>query len=412
MLEGLVFGLFLYSIAFFIALASIQKNTVLTKPLFLVLCLSWFGHYVGSAIYASGVSDSLVTFFEYASPTFHGFGTAFVQYMVWYVRALLTGESYEATLYFFSVFAFLGSVLWYMVFLQLSEAIELDYYSEALPALVIMCWPSFFLFTSGIGKDSLSFFLIPSIFVLSHRLTHLKKRSPLLVVGLVCVALVMFMIRPYLFMLLSLVFFLTYFREAIFRFTARRMFLLLALSPLIFYIIERVLILQGGLEDVNLTDIANRALLQQSRLNTGTAFPILSDNPFLVPFLLPYGFTMNLLMPMFVFAHNTVAFLASFENLGLFYMIVRFWKQRAYWKVLRDKVDSVRRCFYLFVVGMSYLGILNTNLGLAMRQKSMYVPAFLVIAMLVHLYSKQCKHQRHDDLNAPQYTARENVSYL
>ena len=35
------------------------------------------------------------------------------------------------------------------------------------------------------------------------------------------------------------------------------------------------------------------------------------------------------------------------------------------------------------------MGLSNTNLGLAMRQKSMYVPAFLVIAMLVWAYQKQ-----------------------
>ena len=118
-----------------------------------------------------------------------------------------------------------------------------------------------------------------------------------------------------------------------------------------------------------------------------------------MPFLLPYGFSMNLLMPMFIFANNFVGFIASFENLGLLVLIVRFWRQRNVWRKLKKQVDSVRRCFYVFIIGMCYMGLVNTNLGLAMRQKSMFLPAFLVVAMLLQLYAKELDCQDNKSVN-------------
>ena len=118
---------------------------------------------------------------------------------------------------------------------------------------------------------------------------------------------------------------------------------------------------------------------------------MLTKDPKFVLFALPYNFTMNLVMPMFIFARNIVGYTASLENVFLVYLIYRFWKKRRVYQLIKNKLKPVKLYMSFFIVGMSFMSLINTNLGLAMRQKSMYMPFLLVIMMLVWQYGKQKK---------------------
>ena len=61
--------------------------------------------------------------------------------------------------------------------------------------------------------------------------------------------------------------------------------------------------------------------------------------------------------------------------------------------MMKKQIAPVQLCYYFFIVGMAFMGLINTNLGLSMRQKSMYVPGFLVVSMLVWLYDKKMAQQ-------------------
>lgn len=385
---GLLWGVLFYAIALVLAFLSYTLYSPLYKRPFLVILLCCVAHYAGSFAYSTQLTDSLIQFFDEATPVFTGFGTGFVKNMTWYVRQYLTGDSYLGTVYFFSAFAFMGSVLWYVLYIQLTQELKISNQKYLFPAFVLMCWPSYLFFTSGIGKDSLSFFLMPLIFLLWSQLIYQRRFSVLKITVLILALCLVVFIRPYLFMLLVLSYFMSNFK-GIKKLFVSRVILILLFLPIAFYICKWVVSTQGGIQVFDISNITSRAILQQDRLNVGTSFTPLSSDPSMIIFSLIYGFIMNLIMPLFIYAHNLTAILASVENGFLVWIIYKFWKKRFIYKQVKASSQLVQLCFSFFVVGMGYLGLINTNLGLAIRQKSMFVPAFLVVAMLVWLYDKQ-----------------------
>jgi hypothetical protein len=390
MLDSLLYGMLFYVIALIIALRVYSNYSPLPQRIFCVILLCWIGHYIGSYVYTLMPSDSLLTFFNAATPEYSEMGTGFVKNMAWYIRQYVTGDSFLATIYFFSAFSFLGSVLWYLLFLQLSQWLKISNQRYIFPALVIMCWPSFLFFTSGIGKDSLCYFLIPLIFLSWSQLFYQRKSRAIMLIVLFLGLLLLTMIRPYLLIILVITCGFSSLKS-INRITLQRLLLILVFIPVIIYVTGWVLKTQGNIDHIGLYNIEVRSVKQQEYLNEGAVFPILSHNPMMQPLLLPYNFTMNLIMPLFFLARNMTGLLASVENLFLLYLLYQCFNKRKVLRTIKSQIYLVQLCYYFFIVGMSFMAIINTNLGLAMRQKSMYLPAFLVIAMLVWLYNKQTK---------------------
>ena len=387
MLEGLLAGVFFYVVALIIALWCYHLYSPLYQRICWVILLCWVGHYLGSYVYSLINSDSLVQFFNGASPIFipNGGTTQLVKNVVWYVREYITSDSYLATINFFSAFAFIGSVLWYLLFLQMAQALKISNQKYIFPALVIMCWPSFLFFTSGLVKDSLCYFFTPLILLSWNQFFYERKNKRVMVVIILLSMVLMTMLRPYLLMIFIGAYLFSIFKM---RMSLLRVLLLIGLIPVAFYVVSWVGS-QGGVQSIDITSVGERAARQQELLNSGSSFPVLSKNPIIVLLTLPYSFIMNLIMPLFIFSNNTMGLLSSLENSALVFLIYRFWKDRQVFKVIKKQANSVTLCFSFFLFGMALLGLLNTNLGLAMRQKSMYVPAFFVVAMLCWLYNKQ-----------------------
>ena len=143
MLEGFLLGGVFYLLALLLSLVVFQRYSPISQRIFCVVLLCWAGHFICAYIYTLQLSDSFLYFFKMATPEYTGLGTDFVTNLTWYVRYFITGDSYLATIFFFSAFAFIGSVLWYLLFLQLAESVGIQRRSYLFPALVIMFWPSF-----------------------------------------------------------------------------------------------------------------------------------------------------------------------------------------------------------------------------------------------------------------------------
>jgi hypothetical protein len=389
---GLSWGVFFYFMAFLASLFFYHFFSPLHKKTLTVIFICCLGHFFGTYIYSLGRSDSSEIFFLGANPVFISVGTLFIENIVWYVREFITGDSLLATNYFFSAFAFLGSVLWYLLFLRLSQLLNIENQKRAFPALVIMCWPSFLLFTSGIGKDSLIFFLVPLVFLSWDQFFYRRKNLGVMLIILTLSIALIAMIRPYLLMIFAGAYYLSTLK-GIRKMSFFRLMTIIILIPCVLYITKWVVTTQGGLVDFQLSDVSTRALLQQKRLSSGTSFPILSSNPNVSLLLLPYGFIMNLTMPLFIFARNISGMIASVENAFLVWLLYYFWKQRRIFKMIKLRFAPVGLMFFFFLVGMAFLSLCNTNLGLATRQKTMYLPAFLVVVMLVWLYKKTNKRR-------------------
>lgn len=348
---------------------------------------------VSTWYYGSIQTDSSVQFFPGATPYFRGFGTSFVKNMIWYIRDWLTGDSYIATLFFFSIFAFLGGVLWYLLFVKIGRRFNINVGQFTLPALIIMCWPSFLFFTSGMGKDSLSYFFIPLAFLAYMKISENRGIDIINYLILFVSLLFLFLLRPYLLM----VFTFTYLISQYFTLKALRVDRLfyMAVGGLVFlYVVHWVLIKEIGFHNISLGSIAQRATLQQNELAKGTSFYMPNINPVFRLLLLPYSFVMNLLFPLFYLARSMTGYIVSLENGILLYICCSLFKYKKIIKHFFLRSPITKLLFYFFVTGMSFLALINTNLGLSTRQKSMYVPPLLILYCLIYCCKKYALSKR------------------
>ena len=373
-----------YGIAFVAGLFIIRKETPLYIAPLLIMMLSFLGHILGTYYYSLGRSDSTIQYFPWATPYFSQLGTSFVKNLVWYVRAYLTGDSVIATFYFFSSFAFIGGVFWYVLYLRCAKRLNISGGQLAWPAFILMCWPSALIFTAGMGKDSLSYLFIPLVFLSYFNI--LEKKLLLWNSLILAISLAMLIaLRPYLLMIFFIAYFF-YASKELRSMTIKNTFswiiiLIMAVSTALW-----VLIMQGHFQVIDLISITEKSAKQQDLLSEGTHFYMPSGNPIVNLLLLPYSFIMNLCFPLIYLAKNTMGYAASIEN---FLLAVLLWKTIRLKKVVtyfffQDR--KIRLLLYFFIVGMLFMSVLNTNLGLAIRQKDMYLPGFLVIYCL--LYAK------------------------
>ncbi len=382
-------SLLFYLIAFFIGVLIIRSESVLYQKTFLIMILSLLGHAAGTYLYYLSPSDSSMQYFPLAKPYFTDLGTGFVENMVWYVRYFLTGDSLLSTFYFFSAFAFLGSISWYALYLKLIKKLPTQGPTLTWPALILMCWPSFLLFTTGMGKDSLCFFFIP-LMLLSYFNIRDRKNLAWNMFLLIFSVFLLAMLRPYLLMILSISYYLYTFR-GLRSLNIRGFLLLVGMLCVAGYSTYWVLTTQGQFDTVNLTSIAQRSELQQDRQAIGTFFYMPSVSPIMRLLLLPYSFIMNLCFPLFYLARNIAGYLASLENCLLIILIGTTWRFRRQVKKLFLENRNLKLLFYFFIIGVFFLAAANTNLGLSMRQKSMYLPAFLLIYCVLYTQRRMRK---------------------
>lgn len=380
-------SLFFYCVAFMAGILLVIRVSPLYVSTFLILILCFWGHAIGTYFYSRMHTDSVDQYFALATPDFQGFGTAFVENMTWYVRYLFTGDSVLATFYIFTSFTFLGSVLWYTLYLRLASKLNISKPSLIWPALILMCWPSFLFFTSGIGKDSLSFFFIPLILLCYLNLQ--EKRMQVWNLFLITFSLfALFCLRPYLMMVFGLAYSL-YTLKGVRRLSVGAIIAWILIFILTLYAASWSLQAQGHFDDISLTSITERSAMQQNAQAIGTFFKMPSDNPIERLFLLPYSFIMNLCFPLIYLARNIQGYLASVENFVLIAILWKIFKQRQMVKQFFMQTSLLRFMFILFIVGMFFIAAVNTNLGLSMRQKSMYLPVILIIYCLLYVKKKR-----------------------
>jgi hypothetical protein len=143
-----------------------------------------------------------------------------------------------------------------------------------------------------------------------------------------------------------------------------------------------------GLSSFSMHDIAERAIINQQYMNVGSSIPVPTKNPYLMYLFIPYLLLANLCLPLFVGGANFIWLISSCENVFLLYLIVKFLKDWKIWQLIKKKASVLNFFMIYFFVGMAFLGMINTNVGLAMREKMMYVPGLLIIILLTFTYKK------------------------
>lgn len=356
------------------------------KTWFFVFCVlsATLGHFLGGISQWMFSSPDSLFYFDRASPNWGGLGSGVIENILWYLKSWFFGNSFFAMYSFFSWVGTMGSLFYLVCFYQLILKLIKELYLCVNFRLVkwgcflIACWPSSLFWESAVGKDSIVFFAT-ALFFLTLVLISNRRFSAILFVVITVV--LSFLIRPYL----SFIIFAGYCGWGLFgRKRKENLLLQILLGAIVFVAFVSVLDIVNkwcNITDLSYESLSQKALLQQNYSLIGSHIFIPAHGSYLWIIFLPYLMAANLFLPLFFWIRNISGIIASLQNVVLIIFCCKFLRHWSIFKKI-SVVPVVGYMFWYFIAGLTFLGATNANLGLADREKLMYLLPFLVVMFL------------------------------
>jgi len=285
-------------------------------------------------------------------------GTSFIYYLINILSVF--NISYLGYFLLFNIFGSIGLLYFYGSLLQIVSNKKLFYRRLAL---IVVFLPSISFWSVSIGKDSIAFL---SVGLMLWASLDLKKRKVLFILAVFC----MFLIRPHIaaVVLLSLSLVIISGKDVKFFYKIIISSFLVTIS----YFAISFVIKYVGLESVqNINEVSQYVEKRQSyNQDGGGGIDISSMN------IIEQVFT-YLFRPLPFEAHSLSSLLASFDNLFLLFLFILF--VRAY---IRNKPFKLINYNFIFLYSVLLILILSSttaNLGIAVRQKWMFMPIVIFI---------------------------------
>lgn len=344
---------------FLIYFLNIKKKDILViLMLYVWHTLFSFFYYYNSLINAADATEYYIKSMLLL-PDFN-VGTPFILWITAFFSKYLNFGYLNVTLVF-NFFGVLGLIL-------LFKSISV-FNIKKNPWIFLLFLPSISFWSAGLGKDAVAFLAVNLFLygiVRSHHLIIFVSLSILL----------MFMVRPHIalmFVVSSLLFYIIRARVHLFFKFMTFPFLLIAFMIVLQYVKQYT-----GLESLNLEDIDGYIENRQSyNLEGGSSIDISSMS-------YPMQVFTYIFRPLPFEAHSILAFLISLENVILLFLFLYisvkikfnfklFFKKRNLW------------LFLYIVFTCSLLSSTTANLGIATRQKWMFMPILIYLFMFCYV---------------------------
>lgn len=288
-------------------------------------------------------------------------GTRFTEFVSYIIRTSLDSNYLNTTL----VFNIVGSLGIVFIYLSLRNYLkEISRYWS-----LVLFIPSMSYWSSAIGKDSVVFFAI-SIFI--YAITTSKKKTLLVSVSLA----ILFMIRPHIALAILLSFIVYFILQS-------NSHIILKVISLPFIIGISTIALGFVQEYVGVDEVSVEGVEEyfdgRKHLNMGGGSSIDTSS-----MILPVKMFSYIFRPFPFEAHSLIAFIASIENSILFCSFAYIaYKAKDYFNII-FKNENLWLLLYTIItwIMLSY-GL--KNLGIAARQKWMFMP--VIIYLLLDIYS-------------------------
>jgi hypothetical protein len=381
-------AILLFCLLFFINQAILRSykkkfsffSTSLMNKLYLYHTLFWGVYYTYTVFNRSDSKN----YFE-RSANFNGpwsdlltSGTRFIEFVAYPFTNTL-GFSYEMAMLLFAWFGYLGFIHFYIFFKENVKS-KLQLWGYDL-LLILLFLPNMHFWTASLGKGSLIFM---GIGLFAYAMRFPQKRLFALILG----SFIVYMIRPHMFMFLGLGAVLGYFtgREKVPLY--QKVLVYVAFVGGIFVMSDQILAMANINEEDVLGSFQDFSQVQAGRLSSSGSGVDITNYP------LPLKLFTFWFRPLFVDAPGALGIFVSFEN--LLYVILAFkLVDKDFIPFLKKSTSLVKMSLVIFITSSIALSFVMSNLGIAMRQKSMvmYFLFFVVIAFLE--YKKQKKINLH-----------------
>lgn len=322
----------------------------------------WFALSFGAdsnKYYFRAINDSFIEF---------NFGTSFI--------VLLTRFFYKffglAYIDQFIIHGFIGYIGLLAFYAALKQAVFNKGKYIKILSIVMVLLPSASFWTTALGKDAISFM---SVGLALWAALNFNNRKYLLYFSIF----MMFMVRPHMGAILTIAFILALIFDKRVTLYSKIFFGSLSIAATI--IIIPIMLNYIGLgESEDLSDVDDYVdKRQSSNLSGGSSLDIASMS-------LPMQMVTYLFRPLPFEAHNLLALLASLDNVVLLLLFVL--GLFAFLKKKKPSIESNRIFLWIyFYISLIVLATTTANLGIAMRQKWMFIP-FIVFLLLSIIGSK------------------------
>ncbi len=299
-------------------------------------------------------------------------GTRFIEFVAYPFTNSLS-FNYEMAMLLFAWFGYIGFVHFYIFFRENVKS-KLQLWGYDL-LIILLFLPNMHFWTASLGKGSLIFM---GLGLFAYAMRFPQKRLFALLLG----SIVVYMIRPHMFMFLGLGAVLGYFtgREKVPLY--QKILVYAAFAGGIIVLSDQIL----GMANINEEDVVGSfqdfSQIQAGRLQNAGSGVDISSYP------LPLKLFTFWFRPLFVDAPGALGIFVSFEN--LLYLILT-WKlvDKDFIPFLKNSTSLVKMSLVIFFASSIALSFVMSNLGIAMRQKSMvmYFLFFVIISFLE--YKKQ-----------------------
>jgi len=286
-------------------------------------------------------------------------GTKFVGFVAW---PLINGLNltYISVMIIFSFLGYIGIVLFYIIGIENSNSYNNNSGYGLIGYLFLL--PNLHFWTSSLGKGSLMIF---GIGLFTFGLSRFNKRVVYIITG----ASIIFMVRSHILLAIILGIAVGVFLTNIGIKTFYK-WLISILAFIAFYFLSGTVL---NITDTDSLDITSSSMLihrtnELSHANSGV--DLQSYNLFFKLFTFWFR-------PLFFDGLGVLGFLTSFENafclFMFFYIIASIIKNWSNWNGL------FRSYFFIFLLGSLILSQVSGNLGIAMRQKTQFMPFLFLL---------------------------------
>ncbi|PKV63215.1 hypothetical protein [Pontibacter ramchanderi] len=305
---------------------------------------------------------------------FFSTGTRFVEFVAYPFTNSL-GFSYEMAMLLFAWFGYIGFVHFYIFFREnLKQKVQIWGYDLLV---ILLFLPNMHFWTASLGKGSLIFM---GLGLFAYAMRYPQKRLFALLLG----SFIVYMVRPHIFMFLGVGAVIGYFtgRERVPLY--QKVLVYVAFAGGIFVMSDQILAMANINEEDVLGSFEDFSQVQAGRLvRAGSGVDITS-------YPLPIKLFTFWFRPLFVDAPGALGIFVSFENL-IYVLLTLKLVDKDFIPFIKKSTSLVKMSLVIFISSSIALSFVMSNLGIAMRQKSMvmYFLFFVIISFLE--YKKQKK---------------------
>ncbi|WP_143424226.1 hypothetical protein [Geoanaerobacter pelophilus] len=295
----------------------------------------------------------------------YGTGTPFISFLS-YPFVHWMGVSYFSLYMLFNFFGFIGLCYFYFSVLEQMGPAKND---EAIHSLNLFLFiPGLNFWTSAIGKDSLNIF---GMGMLLYAISDMRKRPFLFVFSLI----VLYHVRPHVFLLVTVSLAIAFLlRRGVFR--VENIFFLI-LTMVVAFVMKDVILEKAGAGAVDDLTGATEYLDKRQEYNLGGGSSLDISQ---------YSFGMKLFSylyrPLFFDAKSVTMLAASLENTLYLLLTAHLLFKLPLGSLLKERRLYVTFGITFFFIMLIVMSWATANLGIAVRQKMMFIPILLAVYCL------------------------------